>query len=184
MNVRSLAAAVLISATVSAGLGTASVARTVHYPTAAPCVSPLSTSPIYADANEQVAQTPRGPIAYYRFGRGSPILLVTGFRATLSEWNATFLAELAKDHEVIVFDNRGIGQSIPDAASFTVEDMARDTAALINTLKLHRPTVVGWSMNGWLHRTATRHRQPEHRRGICVRIEFGLSFSKQRLFCG
>jgi pimeloyl-ACP methyl ester carboxylesterase len=47
-----------------------------------------------------------------------------------------------------VFDNRGIGQSIPDAASFTVEDMARDTAVLINTLKLHRPTVVGWSMGG------------------------------------
>jgi len=33
---------------------------------------------------EQIAQTPQGDIAYYRFGHGSPIVLQTGFRATLS----------------------------------------------------------------------------------------------------
>jgi pimeloyl-ACP methyl ester carboxylesterase len=148
MNIRSLTAAVLLSATVSAGFGTAPVAHTAHYPSETPCASPPPTSPIYAGTSEQVAETPRGPIAYYRFGHGSPILLVTGFRATLSEWNAMFLAELAKDHEIIVFDNRGVGQSIPDATSFTVEDMARDTAALIDALKLYHPTVVGWSMGG------------------------------------
>ena len=148
MNVRRLAAAALAIATVGNGLATTAVPRTARYPAQAACASPPATSPIYADTNEQVAQTSRGPIAYYRFGHGSPVLLVTGFRATLSEWDATFLAELAKHHDVIVFDNRGIGRSIPDAASFTVEDMARDTAALIDTLTLHRPTVIGWSMGG------------------------------------
>lgn len=148
MNVRTLAAAALAVAMVGAGLGTATVARTARYSAEAACASPPATSPIYADTREQVAHTARGPMAYYRFGHGSPILLVTGFRATLSEWDATFLAELARRHEVVVFDNRGVGRSIPDAASFTVEDMARDTAALIDALKLHRPTVVGWSMGG------------------------------------
>ncbi len=87
-------------------------------------------------------------MAYYRFGRGSPVLLVTGFRATLSEWNAQFLSQLAKRNEVAVFDNRGVGRSIPDASGFSVRDMANDTASLIQALKLRRPTVVGWSMGG------------------------------------
>ncbi len=112
------------------------------------CSVPPVTSPIYAGVQEQVAQTPRGPLGYYRFGDGPTILLVTGFHATLSEWNAAFLAELARHHQVIVFDNRGIGRSIPNATSFTVEDMAQDTDALIDVLRLHRPVVLGWSMGG------------------------------------
>ncbi len=62
--------------------GTASVACAAPAETA--CRVPPATSPIYAGAREQVAQTSRGPIGYYRFGAGTPILLVTGFRATLS----------------------------------------------------------------------------------------------------
>ncbi len=112
------------------------------------CVTPSVASPIYAGARERIARTSRGPIAYYRSGRGSPILLVTGFRATLSEWNAKFLSELAKRHEVIVFDNRGIGRSIPETSDFSLRDMAADTFALIEALKLRHPTLVGWSMGG------------------------------------
>jgi pimeloyl-ACP methyl ester carboxylesterase len=111
-------------------------------------MEPLATSSIYAGHHEQIADTSRGPLAYYRFGHGSPLLLVTGYRATMSEWDATFLAELAKHHDVIVFDNRGIGRSMPNAASFTIDDMASDTAALIDTLALKHATVVGWSMGG------------------------------------
>jgi pimeloyl-ACP methyl ester carboxylesterase len=103
---------------------------------------------IAASAVEQIADTPRGPIAYYRLGTGSPLVLVTGFRATLTEWDAGFLTELAKHHDVIVFDNRGVGRSEPNAKTFTIEDMARDTAALIDTLHVQHPAVVGWSMGG------------------------------------
>jgi pimeloyl-ACP methyl ester carboxylesterase len=131
-----------------AALSIAAHARTASYPHEAACLAPPATSSIYADHREQIADTSRGPLAYYRFGHGSPLLLVTGYRATMSEWDAGFLAELAKHHDVIVFDNRGIGRSMPDASSFTIDDMARDTAALIDTLELKHPTVVGWSMGG------------------------------------
>jgi pimeloyl-ACP methyl ester carboxylesterase len=144
MRIRALCAALIIA---TAGAGP--LARAGAAPTAgSACITPPATSPIYAGLQEQVAQTSRGPLGYYRFGRGTPILLVTGFRATLTEWNATFLAELARHHQVIVFDNRGIGRSIPDATSFTVEDMAQDTDALIGALQLHQPVVLGWSMGG------------------------------------
>jgi pimeloyl-ACP methyl ester carboxylesterase len=131
-----------------AALASATHARTASYRHEAACVAPSASSSIYADHREQIADTSRGPLAYCRFGHGNPLLLVTGYRATMSEWDAAFLAELAKRHDVIVFDNRGIGRSMPDASSFTIEDMASDTAALINTLALKHATVVGWSMGG------------------------------------
>ena len=140
--------AVLAITLACAVLSTTAHARTASYPHEAACVAPPETSSIYASHHEQIADTSRGPLAYYRFGHGSPLLLVTGYRATMSEWDATFLAELAKHHDVIVFDNRGIGRSIPNAASFTIDDMASDTAALIDTLALKHATVVGWSMGG------------------------------------
>lgn len=140
---RALAIALLFTA-----LSAPAHARTANYPREASCAAPAATSPIYADHREQIAQTSRGPLAYYRFGQGSPLLLITGYRATMSEWDAAFLAELAKHHDVIVFDNRGIGRSMPDASNFTISEMARDTAALIDTLALKHATVAGWSMGG------------------------------------
>ena len=140
--------AVLAITLACAVLSTTAHARTASYPHEAACVAPPETSSIYASHHEQIADTSRGPLAYYRFGHGSPLLLVTGYRATMSEWDATFLAELAKHHDVIVFDNRGIGRSMPNASSFTIDDMASDTAALIDTLALKHATVVGWSMGG------------------------------------
>lgn len=124
------------------------LARTLHVSQEPACSAPTTASPIYVDTAESLAQTPRGPIGYYRFGHGSPILLITGFRATIEEWNAAFLDALARHHVVVVFDNRGIGRSLPGAKSFTLADMAADTEALIKTLGLRHLTLLGWSMGG------------------------------------
>lgn len=102
---------------------------------------------------QQYVLTPDGAIAYYRFGQGSPIVLVTGYRATISNWNAYFLGELAKQHEVIVFNNRGIGGSVSDTTQYRMADLARDTSTLIQTLKLRDVTLVGWSMGGMVAQT-------------------------------
>jgi pimeloyl-ACP methyl ester carboxylesterase len=126
----------------------ATPARMLHYSGATSCVAPPATSPVYENVQEQVAETARGPIGYYRFGHGNPVLLITGYRADMAEWNATFLATLAAVHEVIIFDNRGIGRTMPDAASFTAQDMARDASALVGALQLRHLTVLGWSMGG------------------------------------
>jgi pimeloyl-ACP methyl ester carboxylesterase len=100
------------------------------------------------ELHEQFAQTENGSVGYYRFGQGSPLILITGYRAALSEWNTYFLAELAKRHEVIVFDNRGIGRSAADIANYHAQDLARDTSALIKTLGFNSVAVLGWSMGG------------------------------------
>jgi pimeloyl-ACP methyl ester carboxylesterase len=100
--------------------------------------------------HEQIALTPGGPIGYYRFGQGKPLVLITGYRATLSEWNAYFLAALAKENEVIVFDNRGIGRSASDVANYSIGNLARDTSALIKALGFESVSVLGWSMGGMI----------------------------------
>jgi pimeloyl-ACP methyl ester carboxylesterase len=97
---------------------------------------------------EQIALTPSGQIGYYRFGRGAPLILITGFRANLSEWNAYFLDELAKQHDVIVFDNPGTGRSTVNVADYGVEALARDTSTLLNSLGIRSAAVLGWSMGG------------------------------------
>ena len=100
------------------------------------------------DLKEHVLPTQNGSIGYFRFGAGSPIVLITGYRATMAEWNADFLQALARHHEVIVFDNRGIGQSQSHAPGYSASDLAGDAAALIRGLGLKDPTVLGWSMGG------------------------------------
>ncbi|MEX3973761.1 alpha/beta fold hydrolase [Paraburkholderia caribensis] len=122
-------------------------ARTVIYPAENACPVVANRPDRNPTIREQIAHTARGDIAYYRFGKGSPIVLQTGYRATLSEWDTAFLTGLAKEHQVIVFDNRGIGRS-DHASSFTTEDMADDLDALVGTLRLRDVTLLGWSMGG------------------------------------
>jgi pimeloyl-ACP methyl ester carboxylesterase len=141
--------AIVATASLLVGLFSEPVeAKTVHYPGENACPVVANRPDRNPSIHEQIAHTSRGDIAYYRFGHGSPIVLQTGFRATLSEWDTAFLADLARQHEVIVFDNRGVGRSEPNASAFTAQDMATDLDALISTLKLRDVTVVGWSMGG------------------------------------
>jgi pimeloyl-ACP methyl ester carboxylesterase len=123
-------------------------AVTVTYPEDMICSIDVARPDNALTLHQQIAQTANGPIGYYEFGQGSPLVLITGYRATLSEWSAYFLAGLATKHRVIVFDNRGIGQSAPDVESYRVKDLARDTAALVKALGFHSVTVLGWSMGG------------------------------------
>jgi pimeloyl-ACP methyl ester carboxylesterase len=117
---------------------------------------------------QRYAVTPNGALAYYRFGQGSPIVLVTGYRATMSEWNAYFLEELARRHEVVVFDNRGIGGSVWSAGSYRVDDLARDTLTLIETLRLRDVTLVGWSMGGMIAQTLLMQRPSQIRDAVLM----------------
>lgn len=133
-------------------------AQTVSWPEAWGCGAPSGRVDTDSGLTVRTASTARGNFAYYRFGKGSPIVLVTGFRATLANWNAYFVGALAQHHDVIVFDNRGIGGSPPVDGGYRVEDLADDTAALIASLGLKDVTLLGWSMGGEIvQQTALRH---------------------------
>jgi pimeloyl-ACP methyl ester carboxylesterase len=81
-------------------------------------------------------------------GAGPPLVVVNGFAATRDDWDPAFLGALADRHELVLLDNRGMGESPDDGQAFTLEDLAADVAGLIDALGLERAAVLGWSMGG------------------------------------
>jgi len=96
----------------------------------------------------RVAHTRLGTVGYRVVGTGPPLILITGYTATMDNWDPRFVGALARHHRVVIFDNAGIGRTQPLPAPLTIDAMASQTSALIGALDLGRPDVLGWSMGG------------------------------------
>lgn len=97
-------------------------------------------------------------IAYRRVGKGRPLLVLNGFAATSADWDPSFIHGLASFNELIVIDNRGIGNSTDDGKPFDIAHLADDVAHVIETLGFDRASVLGWSMGGFVAQTlASQH---------------------------
>jgi pimeloyl-ACP methyl ester carboxylesterase len=99
-----------------------------------------------------VVRTPAGTVAYRELGSGPALLLITGADASMDGWPPSFVDALAAHHEVVVFDNAGVGRTsaVSAPASLSITAMASQTSALISALRLGRPAVLGWSMGGMI----------------------------------
>lgn len=105
-----------------------------------------------------VARTADGDVGYREVGQGSPILLIMGYGGSMDAWAPAFVDLLAAHHTVVVFDNAGVGRTSAVPSALTVPAMADQTSALISSLRLHRPAVLGWSMGGMIAQAlAVRH---------------------------
>ena len=80
-------------------------------------------------------------------GQGDPVVLVHAGLLSSGSW-AGVVPLLAESYRVITFDNRGHGRSTNPSSALSYEQMADDTAALIDALGLERPFVGGWSDGG------------------------------------
>jgi len=86
-------------------------------------------------------------LAYYIRGEGQPLLMINGFLSTMSLWDPALLGELAKNHQLIIFDNRGVGLSTDTKENnTTIEQMADDAAGLAKALGFKKVNILGWSM--------------------------------------
>jgi pimeloyl-ACP methyl ester carboxylesterase len=67
-------------------------------------------------------------------------------------WPPSMVDALAAHHEVVVFDNAGVGQTsaVAASASLSITAMTSQTSALISALGLRRPAVLGWSTGGMI----------------------------------
>jgi N-formylmaleamate deformylase len=86
---------------------------------------------------------------YVRIGHGRPpLVLIPGITSPAVSWEFVG-ARLADRNDVYILDNRGRGlsQGGPDL-SYRLDDYAQDTKALIETLGLDRPAILGHSMGG------------------------------------
>lgn len=87
-----------------------------------------------------------------------PILLIHGWSQASPCWARQH--PLAGDFRLIIPDLRGHGQSekpLEPEAYMTSQPWADDIAAIIDALSLDRPTLVGWSMGGWVVGDFIRH---------------------------
>lgn len=98
----------------------------------------------------QYINVKHGKIEYYRFGEGSPIVLISGYASNIAGWNKEFVEELANEHEVILFDNRNVGGSLSQSKDYSTKALAEDTHELVDQLNLHNPTILGISMGGMI----------------------------------
>jgi pimeloyl-ACP methyl ester carboxylesterase len=112
-----------------------------------------------------IAQVRGIEMAYDAVGAGPPVLLLHGFPFNRSMWREQVEA-LRASHRVITPDLRGHGEtSVTDVA--TMDEMARDVAALMDELKIERAVVGGLSMGGYAT-LAFHHRFPERVRALIL----------------
>jgi pimeloyl-ACP methyl ester carboxylesterase len=101
----------------------------------------------YTRAQTEHVQVGDINIAYKRFGQGKPILLISGIGQTKEAWEPSLLSNLAStNHKVIMFDNRGIGETTDGTKPFSIVQFANDTAGLLDALQIENTDVLGYSL--------------------------------------
>jgi pimeloyl-ACP methyl ester carboxylesterase len=107
--------------------------------------------------------------AYRRFGGGSgrPLLCLQHFTGTLDNWDPAVTDPLARDREVLLFDNAGVGRSTGTVPP-TVAAMARHALAFLDGLGLSSCDVLGFSLGGMVALQMAQDRPAFFRRMILV----------------
>ena len=110
-----------------------------------------NTYPILSNTlSPHIINIPGGKIEYYRFGQGTPLILIAGYFANVKSWNMPFLKMLSAKHDVIILDNRNVGASVNSSKSYTTLDLAEDIDYLVKALNLSHVNIFGISMGGMI----------------------------------
>ena len=112
-----------------------------------------------------------GPVtyAYRRFGSGSrpPLLCLQHFTGTLDNWDPAVTDPLAREREVILFENAGIGRStgvVPE----TISGMSQHVKGFLSSLRLDSCDVLGFSLGGMIAQQLAKDQPSLFRRMILV----------------
>jgi pimeloyl-ACP methyl ester carboxylesterase len=89
------------------------------------------------------------------FGKGDPIILFNGASDNMDAWDPSFISDLSSNHTVIVFDQRGIGNTTAGSKPYTEQQLANDTAGLLDALKIPNADVMGYSLGSYLAQQLT-----------------------------
>jgi pimeloyl-ACP methyl ester carboxylesterase len=101
-------------------------------------------------------------------GKGPALLLVHGLAGQLKHFTYGIVDQLAADYRVVAVDRPGSGYSVRMPGSSAALAAQADTlAALIETLQLGRPLVVGHSLGGAVA-LALAQRHPERVAGLAL----------------
>ena len=99
------------------------------------------------DGTKSIREDSSGKVAYRSIGKGQPLVLCNRFRGILDTWDPKFISHLAKKFRVILFDYHGIGLS-EGIHQTTAEALCSDLKLFLESLKLERVILGGWSYGG------------------------------------
>ncbi len=86
-------------------------------------------------------------IHYELHGYGKPLVLIGGYTTNTLTW-IPVLDILTQHFQVLLFDNRGAGDTEAPDTPYSIEMMADDAVALVDALNLEKPHIYGNSMGG------------------------------------
>jgi pimeloyl-ACP methyl ester carboxylesterase len=94
--------------------------------------------------------------AYRRFGKtgGVPLVFNQHYIGTMDYWDPTVTDGLARDREVILFNNAGVSSSSGEVPT-TFEQMGADALAFSRALGLNKMDVLGFSIGGMVAQEIT-----------------------------
>ena len=113
-------------------------------------------------------------------GSGPPLLLIMGLGASIETWVAQRDA-FAACHRVVMFDNRGAGESDCPPPPWSVPDMAADAVGVMDVLGIERAHVLGVSMGGMIAQELAI-RWPERVDRLVVALSFARPDPVRRSF--
>jgi len=107
--------------------------------------------------------------AYRRWGKqsGLPLVFNQHFTGNLDNWDPAVLDGLAKEREVIIFNNAGVASSTGEVPK-TFAGMAKNAEALIDSLGLTKVDLLGLSVGGMVAQQITLDRPDLVRKLILV----------------
>lgn len=95
---------------------------------------------------ERLVETPRGAFRALEWpGGGVPVLLLHGLSGVAEVWEPT-VEELPPGRHIVAIDQRGHGETHPETGGYSIGSFVADTLAVLESLGLERPHLVGHSM--------------------------------------
>jgi 3-oxoadipate enol-lactonase len=86
-------------------------------------------------------------IYYEVHGKGTPLICIGGFTCNRLMWE-DYITPLSAHYQLVLFDNRGSGQTSSPDGPYTIKMLAEDTAGLLKALNLSKCYAIGHSMGG------------------------------------
>ncbi len=79
------------------------------------------------------------------------LMFIAGLRVTMDMWHPIILSELAQsNYTVIVYNNRGTGNSDLGIKDYSISQLANDASCLLDALGIEKAHVIGWSMGSYI----------------------------------
>lgn len=105
----------------------------------------------YVHAQTKLVAAGGTMFAYRELGQhgGTPVVLLNHWGAVLDNFDPRIVDGLAREHHVVAIDYRGIGLS-GGTAPVTVDEMARDTIAVIRAMGFDQVNLLGFSLGGFV----------------------------------